>query len=301
LRRSYAMWAPLRHSSAEYRHYVMDLTAALVHLHRYEEPPREWRSHMLHVQQTPVVIDDLVLSAQVQAAKHDGLAVVVTEHSVRDQTEAWEQPADVLVATTTTAAARLRQRWPHKRVEFIPPGCPQWRPPCRDGTDRTIALVGLPSDEEALQEVVQAVHAVPGGRLLVFGTPPTVPARVLDNAAGAVPTRFRPLPPSSAELAGQLNEEADAVLFWGHAATLDTSYAARVALASGVPVLTSPASNHDDLAAAVLRPEDLAAELTALFTSRARREDLAKAAQEFCMEEAWSRIAALHHAFWRTL
>jgi glycosyltransferase involved in cell wall biosynthesis len=301
LRRSHAMWAPLRHAPAEYRHYVMDLTAALAHLHRYEEPASEWRSRLLHVEQAPAVIDDLVLSAQVQAAKQNGLAVVVTEHLVRDETESWEQPADVLVTITTTAAARLRQRWPHKRVEFIPPGCPQWRPSRRDGTDRVIALVGLPSGDDALQELVQAVAAVPGARLLVFGTPPTVPVRGLVDSAGAVPIRFRPLPPSSANLVRQLGEEADAVLFWERAAMLDTSYAARVALASGVPVLTSPTSTHDDLGAAVLRSHNLAAELTALFSSRARREDLAKAAREFCQDAPWSRIATLHHALWETL
>jgi glycosyltransferase involved in cell wall biosynthesis len=301
LRRSYAMWAPLRRSSAEYRYYATDLTAGLAHLHRYEDPPVAWRSRLLHIQQAPAVIDDLVLSAQVQAAKHNGLAVVITEHSVRDEAEAWEQPADVLVATTTTAAARLRQRWPQKRVEFIPPGCPQWRPSRRDGTERAIALVGLPSDEEALEEVVQAISAVNVGGLLIFGSPPNVPLRVLVDTAGAVPIQIRPLPPSSAGLIQQLNEEADAVLFWERATTSDTSYAARVALASGVPVLTYPTTDHDDLAAAVLQPKDLAAEMRTLFTSRARREDLAKAAQEFCKEEARTRIAALHQALWRTL
>ena len=112
-----------------YGYYVADLTAALGHFHRYEEPPAAWRSRALHIQHAPGVITDLALAAEVQAAKQDGMAVVVTEHSVREETEAWEQRADVLVALSATAEVRLRKRWPNKRVEYIPRDVRHGAPP----------------------------------------------------------------------------------------------------------------------------------------------------------------------------
>ena len=140
--------------------------------------------------------------------------------------------------------------------------------------------------------------AVPRARLLVFGPPPTVPPHDLAEAARAVPIRFTGVPASSAELVRRLGEEADVVLFWERTTAFDTNYLARAALASGVPSVASPLDNHIQLEGAVLRPDHLTVGLTDVFTSRSHLAELAKAAQAFCREDSWSRVAALHSALW---
>jgi glycosyltransferase involved in cell wall biosynthesis len=303
LRRTYAVWAPASAGLPEVRYYSQDLVRSASLARLYDAPPGAWRSQSLHVQHAPDLFDNAALARQVQAARHGGMSVVVTEHLVNGRAEAWEQCADVLIALSAPAAERLRARWPRKRVEHIPPGCPPWRAATRKGTGRVVAIVGLPLSEDGARELVDAMATVPRARLLVFGSRPEGRAAGLwTEAARRLRVRFEPLPPSSEELARRLNEEADAVVFWDHEGCyLAASHTARIALASGAPVLTSPTSQYADLAAATFQPEDLGAGLREVLESRTRSAELAGAARAFCEEASWPRIAALHLVLWRTL
>jgi glycosyltransferase involved in cell wall biosynthesis len=303
LRRAYAVWAPASAGPHGFRYYSHDLVRSLSLARLYDAPPAAWRSQSLHIQHAPGLFDDAALARQIQAAQHAGIGVALTEHAAGERAEAWEQHADVLVAPSAPAAARLRERWPHKRVECIPPGCLPWRPTTRDGTGQTVAIVGFSTQEASVWEVLDALAALPAARLLVFGPAPAGKGGTLwAEAIRGLPVRFADMPPSSVDLAQRLNEEADAVVFWGHGGgSLTASYTARVALASGVPVLTSPTSQYADLTAATLQPGDLGAGLRDILLSRVRRAELAGAARAFCEEASWPRVAALHLVLWRTL
>jgi glycosyltransferase involved in cell wall biosynthesis len=305
LRRTYAVWAPTAGGGSEFEYYNGDLARSLTLAQMYADPPNAWRSQSLHIQYAPDLFDEAALVHQVEAAQQAGIAVAVTEHRVGRGAAAWEQRADVLVALSAAAVTRLRNRWPHKRVEFIPPGCLPWREARRNGEGQTIAILGLPTQEcrakELLDRMSDAMATLPAARLLVFG-PPSISEADEDWGGDAhdLPVRFACLPSSSEDLARQLNEESNAVVLCGMEDGT-ASYTARIALASGVPVLVTPTSEYGELAAATFQPDDLAAGLREVLLSRAWRAELASAAQAFCEEASWQKVAARHLALWRTL
>jgi hypothetical protein len=140
-----------------------------------------------------------------------------------------------------------------------------------------------------------------GYRLLVYGTPSAEQASQLVEAVPTMPIRFTAWPRSSAVLARQLNEEVDVVVLCASASAFDTSYVSRVAIASGVPVLSPNSQGHAELTPVVTQVDDLTTEVVSVCSSPARRRQLAAVAQEFCAEGSWSRIAALHQALWEGL
>ncbi|MEJ2212310.1 MAG: glycosyltransferase, partial [Anaerolineae bacterium] len=181
LRRTYALWAPAgtgptyEGGAAGPAYYAASLAKHLAQALVYAAPPRAgarvaWRSPLLHVHYAPGLVDDAELARQVQAARQAGMATLVTEHRLAGQARAWEQAADVLVALTAPAAARLRGRWPHKRIEVIPPGCPPWRPSPRPAGGRTVAVLGDAgaATEDLVEALLEALRALPGARLLVL-------------------------------------------------------------------------------------------------------------------------------------
>jgi glycosyltransferase involved in cell wall biosynthesis len=91
-------------------------------------------------------------------------------------------------------------------------------------------------------------------------------------------------------------------VFWNEETRYaSTSYLARLALASGVPVLTSRTADFTDLSGAVFQPEDLVSGVDELFTKDSLRTELASAAQAYCQETSWSRVAEQHLALWRMI
>jgi glycosyltransferase involved in cell wall biosynthesis len=213
------------------------------------------------------------------------------------------------VALTAPAAARLRGRWPHKRIEVIPPGCPPWRPSPRPAGGRTVAVLGDAgaATEDLVEALLEALRALPGARLLVL-----LPVGARRRAAGeqmprrsVAAVRFVPLPDASdEELARRLGEMADVVVFWEGEDEGGSGALAGIALASGLPILAAPLpvnGQQADLVGPVFRPEDLAAGLEEVLEDPERRAELAGAARAYCDEFGWQRIAALHLALWRTL
>ena len=303
LRRSYAVWAPESDGRPDLGYYNRDLIGSLNLARRYETPPTKWRSQSLHIQYAPGMFDDIALTREIQAAHRNGIVVALTEHVAPDRAGAWEQHADALITLNEAAASRLRERWPGKRVELIPPGCPPWRAPTRNGKGRTVAIFGAPGADR-YAELSEALVALPAANLLMFDSAPAVERdqQVLIEAVLGLPVRFAPLPSSSEDLSRQLNEEADVTVFWGHRPGAPAmSYIARIAIASGAPVVTSRTPEYADLSGGAFQPDNLTRGLQEIFTSRTRRAELADAAMTFCEEASWPRVAEIHLALWRSL
>ena len=260
LRATYAVWALGGPAGLRYR--TSDLCRCIPRARMYDDPPPAWRTRSLHVQHAPGLIDDDALALQVQAAQRAGVSVCVAQQEVGTRATAWEQRADVLIAEDAIGADRLRERWPAKRVEVIPSGCPTWRKRTRDGRERTVAVLGRPRGAE-----LEAIGDIAGEVLLIGG----------DGT---------PLPASGDALANTLNARADLALVLGPADP-GTAYLERVAAASGVPTAA--------------RQTVTAGELAALLGDEEERETLAAVARERCDGAGWPRVAALHEALWRTL
>jgi glycosyltransferase involved in cell wall biosynthesis len=303
LRRSCALWIPRNARWFDVGFYAAQLARATLSTRLYEQAPRAWRAQVLHIQHTPDAIGDLELTQQVQWARENGMPVLVTEHAVADRAEAWEQHADVLVALTTRGVERLQSRWRHKRVELLPPGCPPWRQAARLQPGRTIAVIGQPTSEQGAEQLLEALRALPDAELLVFGTLPAGSGgKGWPEAVHGLPVRCLELPASDEELVRQLGDAADVVVFWhDESPYAATNYAACIAVASGVPVLSSRTSAFADLAGAIFQPEELIGGLEELFTNATLRAELASAARAHCEQASWQRAAAYHLALWRTL
>jgi glycosyltransferase involved in cell wall biosynthesis len=281
LRRTAAMWAP-DNGPAAFRYYADDLTRALSRVQRYDLPPRAWRSQSLHVQHSPRVFAEGHLTETVCAARAAGIGLVVTEHAVGVTATPWEQRADVLIALDEAAARRLRERWPSKRVELIPPALPAWREPTRDGSRRVVALIGSPSEAEKAELLSLRELAAVGREVELV--------------------RQVGLPGSSDRLASRLNTIADAVVVWRRGANDGTGmYVARVAVASGVPVVMSHASAPDGLDEVTLRRESVAEGVLEALEGEEERAARTAAARDLCAAWDWSRVAAVHDALWRTV
>jgi hypothetical protein len=109
------------------------------------------------------------------------------------------------------------------------------------------------------------------------------------------------------EIARRLAAEADALVFWYDAAPHESaSYAVRVGLSTGVPVLCSPTNWFRDVAAATHQPSvatlaDLEAGVERVLTDDLLREHLAGAARHYCHEHRWAQIARQHRELWSRL
>ena len=104
------------------------------------------------------------------------------------------------------------------------------------------------------------------------------------------------------EVARRLAAEADVLVFWyddvPHASA---SGAARVGLATGVPVLTSPTHWFHELRDVTYQPDDLVDGVQRLLEDTALRKRLAAAARDYCHENSWARSAERHLALWRSV
>ena len=104
------------------------------------------------------------------------------------------------------------------------------------------------------------------------------------------------------EIVRRLAAEADLLVFWydgvGHASA---SYAVRIGLATGVPVLVSPTAWFDDLGDAVYRPDTLTEGIERLLEDEPLRRSLTDAAREYCHTHSWHRSAEEHIALWESL
>jgi glycosyltransferase involved in cell wall biosynthesis len=228
--------------------------------------------------------------------------VVVTEHWVVDRAHPWEQVATVLVSHSHDGAHELSRRWPRLRVEALPAGCPGWIGSRRRARGRTLALIGWPRRERGWWSALEVLERHPGTRLLALRRGgPEAAWQSWRRSASGLPVKVVEV--SSARAAGEeAAAHADLAVLWHNAEPgLGTSYEARVAISSGLPVVTSTAPQFGDLEDAVFRPADLAEGVVQALEDDELRDRLIDAAERFCLANSWARVAERHLALWSSL
>ncbi|MCC6729951.1 MAG: glycosyltransferase [Chthonomonadales bacterium] len=303
LRRRDALWAPSLGTPCGVAEYTAHLAAELPGASATSAAPDLRGARVLHVQHEFSLFRDHELAARLRDARRAGVPVAITEHTVRAEARAWEAEANLLAALTRRGAEVLRRRWPDRRVEWLPVGCPTWFPPRKARRGRVIASFGFLGRHKGFWRLLEALPALGGAELLLFSHARSAEAgRQWDRDACGLPARrvseFLP----AREVVTRLAAEADALVFWydeiQHASA---SYAVRVGLAAGVPVLVSPTSWFEDLREVTYQPEDLTSGIWRLLEDDSLRESLGRASRDFCCEHSWPRVAERHLSIWRAL
>lgn len=292
------MWTPSAGTRCGVAQYADALTAAL---HRTGCPVTHVAEpsaagSVLHLQHEHSLVAPERVAGVAGQARDVGVPFVVTEHTVRDQVDDWEDKAAALVAHSADGATLLRERWPAQRVELIPHGCPTWFPPRKVRRGRVVATFGFLEPHKGLAALLEAAAAVGDVELLLIGS--TRAAWADEWLAGldlAVPVRRVAEFLDEAEIARRLAVEADVLVFpYAQPRFAAVSGAVRVGLASGVPVLTTPTTWFSDLRAVTLQTDDLAAGIARLLEDTALRDELTAAARQHCAEHSWTRAARRH-------
>jgi glycosyltransferase involved in cell wall biosynthesis len=261
------------------------------------------RTH-LHLEHEFGIVDSAEVSRAARLAHGLGLRVTATMHTVHDVPAPFERDMDGLVALTARGAARLAARNPSIPCAHIPLGCPTWFPPRKPTAGRVIGAFGFLGPHKGFAALLEAVRALKGTSLLLF-------SHAHDPASGAAfDAASRGLNVlrvdtflDSAEVARRLAAECDVLAFWyrdilAEGGPAYASGAVTVGLATGVPVLTSPAACFDDLGEAVFRAANLADGLATLLHDRALAARTAAVAHDYCHDNDWAASARRHRAFW---
>jgi len=301
LRRPRTLWV----SSWERRCGVGEYTAELLRalpggVRVTARPPERHGLRLLHVQHEDGLFDDAVLAGHLESVD---APVVVTEHSVWPQARAWERRADVLVALTDHGAAMLRGRAAGRRVVRLPHGCPGWFPPRKATRGRVIGSFGFLEAHKGLAALLEVVRALPGSELVLYShaRTPTL-ARDFAKAAEGLAVRWTDAFLPVETVARRLAAECDVLVFWyDEVPHASASGAARVGLATGVPVLTSPTGWFADLRDVTYQPADVMEGVRRLLDDSALRATLSTAARDFCSQHAWRRVAAEHLTLWQSV
>jgi glycosyltransferase involved in cell wall biosynthesis len=308
LRRVPTLWTPSKGSTCGVAEYTAHLTKGLgAHVRHTANAPDLCAATVVHVQHESSLFEDATLLAKVRQARCEGVPVVVTEHTVTEMRRPWEAEASALVALTSRGASTLRARLPGQQVAYIPPGCPDWFPPRKAKRGRVIAGFGFLEPYKGFGQLLDVVRTQarshPETELLLFSHAKT-PEREAEweKAASGLPVRrIREYLPIE-EVARRLAAEADILVFWYDEYPLyAASYAVRIALATGVPVLASPTNWFHDLTEVTYQPEDLTTGIERLLTDEDLRDRLTTTAREYCCQHRWSVIAARHRALWERL
>jgi glycosyltransferase involved in cell wall biosynthesis len=303
LRRVDAMWVPSWGERCGIAEYASHLAASLPGMRVTRTVPDLRAVRVLHVEHEPSLVSDTDLQRTVQEAAARGIPVSVNQHAVLRTARAWERDADLLLTTNPAGAALLRERWPSKWVEHVPHGCPTWFPPRKRERGRVIGAFGFLAAHKGFWELLEALRVLRGAELVLYSYAKGPQEELaFEEAAEGLPVRrissFLP----EEEIARRLAAEADALVFWYRpTAWASTSGAARVGLATGVPVLTSASPLFSDLRDVTYQPDNLIDGVERLFADDALRRRLIDAARRFCHEHSWPRTAERHRALWRTL
>jgi glycosyltransferase involved in cell wall biosynthesis len=197
----------------------------------------------------------------------------------------------------------LRQRWPSKRVEHIPHGCPTWFPPRKRTRGRVLGAFGFLEEHKGFWDLLDVLRERPDTELLVFSYAKSaeLEARWTEAIKGLAVCWIGLYLPAD-EIAGRLAAEADALVFWYHDVTvLAASSAVRMGLATGVPVLTSPTGWFTDIQEQTFQPANLVEGVDRLLDDTSLRTRLTAAARDYCHDHSWPRIAERHLALWESL
>jgi hypothetical protein len=301
LRRVTTIWAAGRASDT--RTCAGALASELPGVRLTETRPVLRTLRLLHAHHDNTGPADPDLSAYLLEAALAGVPVVLTEHSVGNQARAWERDVHVLVVPSEPAAARLRARWPKQRVEVVPYGCPKPVAAVKRSSGRVVATVGSLEDETPWR-LLDLLGAIPGSSLLVVAPPAhREPEKAWRAAAAGRPVKRVSRSLAAQEAAGVLARRADAVVFWEDADpdALGSSTDVRVALASGVPTLTSPTARYADAAELTLQPIELGSGIETLLGGADLRRELRERARAYCDDHSWAWVARRHLELWQSL
>jgi glycosyltransferase involved in cell wall biosynthesis len=303
LRRLQTLWVPSWGDRCGISEYAARLTESLPQVTVTRDAPDLRGVRLLAVEHEPSLTPDIELQRLAQKARASGIPIVVNQHAVRPTAAAWERDVDLHTATSAAGADALRARWPSKWVEYVPHGCPTWFPPRKRRRARVIGTFGFLGRHKRFPELLDALRQLPGAELVVYGHAKGAAQRAaFARAADGLPVRHVDTYLPEHEIAARLAAEADVLVFWYRAPVyLSTSGAARVGLATGVPVLTSATDWFSDLREVTYQPENLVEGVERLLEDGALRKHLTRAAREYCHQHSWPRIAERHRALWRTL
>jgi glycosyltransferase involved in cell wall biosynthesis len=182
-------------------------------------------------------------------------------------------------------------------------GCPTWFPPRKRERGRTIGTFGFLEAHKGVFGLLDVLRSLPGTDLVLHSHPrsPATERRFLRASAG-LPVRWHRDYAPAAEIAQRLAATCDVLVFWyDEVAVSAASGAVRVALASGVPVLTSPTTWFADLAGATYQPAHLVEGLERLLADDDLRAEVVERARDHCHDHSWSRSAAEHLDLWESL
>ena len=300
LRRRRTLWAP-GGPGTESSDYAAALAAAATGVRLVRRPPTSPTLRLLHVHHEEGALADADLVGRVLEARSMGLPVAVTRHAAAGRIRAWERDADVLVVTRAAAASAVRERWPTKWVEYIPPGCPAWFPPRKAAAGRVIATAGPLDGDEAGETLAALLRRRRQAELLLFG--PGATPRNERRTPGVGEARVRRLDPrlTGRRLAERLAAEADVVAVWSPGCDgWPLRAAVTTAVASGVPVATA-GDGLDELGDATHRARKLGDAVVALLDDEGLAGAVSERAREFCNDNSWARVAERHVALWNAL
>lgn len=304
LRNLPAFWVPSWQTPCGIAEYTAHLSEELPNVRVTSRMPDARGTRLLHIQHETSLFDDSALTESVQRARAGRMPVVITEHTVGWNVRPWERDANVLTALTQRGAAMLRARWPDKRVEYLPHGCPTWFPPRKKASGLTIGAFGFLEYHKGFWQLLDLVRALPGTELLLVSHSKNHEKNEqwARDAAG-LPVRhcsdFMPVEAAARLLAA----EADILVYWydelgEHASA---SGAVRVGMATGVPVLASATNWFKDLEGPTYQSADLIEGARRLLDDTALREETTSAARDYCHQHSWTNIAKRHVALWQSL
>ena len=303
LRRFQVLWVPSWRKQCGVAEYTTHLTESLPTSKVTGEWPEMWGARLLHIQHEHTLFDNATLTECVQQARASQVPVIITEHSITHDARAWEREADALVALNLAGADRLRARWPNKSIHLIPCGCPEWFPPRKQTRGLVIGTFGFLERHKGHTQLLGLLRRLPGAELLMFNYARSQEIeRQFNEAAAGLPVRREEGYLPAEEVARRLAAECDILVFWyDQSAHACSSYAARIGMATGVPVLTSQTCWFADLRECTYQPEDLFEGVKRLTEDTPLRERLVAASRDYCHENSWPRIAERHLALWRAM
>jgi glycosyltransferase involved in cell wall biosynthesis len=285
---------------AEYTRHVCESMPGVTVTSRAPEMPS---ARVLHIQHEPSLFNDALLTADLQRARSHRVPVVITEHTVRQESLAWERESDALVTLTESGKRMLRERWPKKRIECIPCGCPTWFPPRKERRGQVIGAFGFLEAHKGFWRLLDLLRALPDTELFLISHAKNreIEARWSTAAAGLPVRHHKEFLPIE-ETARLLAAEADILIYCYDDVTFAAaSSAVRVGLATGVPVLTSPTRWFEDLRDVTFQPQNLTEGARQLLEDADLRDRLTSAARDYCHENSWHRTAERHLALWQSL
>ena len=305
LRRMHTFWIPSWQGRCGIAEYTAHLVNELPLARGVGQLPDLNGVRVLHLQHEYSLFDNAELTRRVQETRLRGVPVVITEHSVTNEMSAWERDADALVALTSRGTEMLRARWPAKRVQMIPCGCPTWFPKRKRKRGRVIGAFGFMERHKGFWKLLEVLRALPDTELLLFSyTKPSAAEweHCWTEAAEGLPVRRETAYLPTEEIARRLAAEADILVFWYEpTAQASASSAVTDGLATGVPVLTSSTNWFNDLRDVTYQPTDLIEGVQRLLDDSALREQLTTAARDYCHEHSWPKTAERHLSLWQSL